>query len=82
MRCRLVGCCLGLVAVLPLGAAFGTATLRPGPRTTYVLAAILDVCMKTHPDLVDQGLRAYANSVAPYVDAGSRLRSTTSQRGV
>ncbi|HTC27097.1 hypothetical protein [Dyella sp.] len=67
MRCRLVGFCFGLVAVLPLGAAFGSATLRPGPRTTYVLAAIIDVCIKTHPDLADQGLRAFANSVGPYV---------------
>lgn len=68
MRCRLVGFCLGLCAALPMGAAFGTATLRPGPRTTYVLAAIIDVCMKTHPDLADKGLHAFANSVAPYVD--------------
>jgi len=68
MRCRLVGFCFGLVAVLPLGAAFGSATLRPGPRTTYVLAAIIDVCIKTHPDLADQGLRAFANSVGPYVN--------------
>jgi hypothetical protein len=68
MRCRLVGFCLALISVLPLGVAFGSATLRPGPRTNYVLAAIIDVCIKTRPDLADQGLRAFANSVGPYVD--------------
>jgi hypothetical protein len=66
MRFRLVGVCLGLIAVCP-SATLATATLRPGPRTTYALAAIVDVCMKTHPDLTDQGLRAFANSIAPYV---------------
>jgi hypothetical protein len=49
--------------------AMSTPTLRPGPRTTYALAAIIDVCIRTHPELTDAGLRAYANSVAPYVDA-------------
>jgi hypothetical protein len=68
MRRRLAGFCIGLVAVLPLGSALGTATLRPGPRTTYALAAIIGVCMKTHPGLKDRGLEAFANSVAPYVD--------------
>lgn len=66
MCCRLVAFCL---ALLTAGSVCGTSTLRPGPRTTYTLAAIINVCIKTHPSLTDRGLEAYANSMAPYVGA-------------